>query len=264
MDYSISTELLSLITQIGVGNFLLVLLGIFTVTSAPNIVDKILTARKNKIQDIEYAKDMSFIKSGIDNIWDSSRSSNSDFIKFQKELSLQAQRLKDYIEIAQTQNSNRLDENTAMTENLINIINSIDSIEKMMRNVMSEKDAIGLVGLKMGSVEDFKTRLALKIMEIIDSEDSSGQIELDLNAVIRTEWLDLKSEFSAFNTPFKMRTFLNTYDENLWKEDGLFSIITNIAINDLEPNKKKDKILKQMDMGIRSMIAELVKILDSK
>ena len=61
MDVSFSHELISFITQIGVANFLLVIFGVFVVTNAPSIVDRILNRRSQNAKEKQHKEDMTFI-----------------------------------------------------------------------------------------------------------------------------------------------------------------------------------------------------------
>jgi hypothetical protein len=256
MDVSISQEIINLIGQIGVGNFLLVLFSLFVVVNAPNILDKVLGRKQRNDREKQQTENMTFMKTQIKNIWDESRRTTESIDQFRNKFEVQKQQTEDYSKMSAEQNKQRIAENFAITDSINNIVNSIDSIEKMMRNVMSEQDSMGLISLKMGSVEDFKTRLVAKIMQILNSAQN-GSIELDVKAVINSEWLDLKSEFDAFNMPFSMRSFLDKFDVELWEDDGMFNIVKNIAINDLTNERKQATMSKQIDSGLRAIQAQL-------
>lgn len=201
--------IVDLITAIGVGPFILVLLSLFTVINAPSIIEKI-TSRRTQRRQLE----------------------RDDKIK----------------------------------DTLEELVVSAQGIAAMMRNVISEKDALGIISLKMGSVEDFKTRLVAHIKQVVKSSNGviNGQIEKDIIAVINSEWYDLKSEFEAFDLPFSMRIYLNKFDKELWKEGGLFDMIKNMAINEkLSIDRRMSAISKQINIGSRNIQAKLASQLEN-
>jgi len=205
----ITQLIVDLITAIGVGPFILVLLSLFTVINAPSIIEKI-TSRRTQRRQLE----------------------RDDKIK----------------------------------DTLEELVVSAQGIAAMMRNVISEKDALGIISLKMGSVEDFKTRLVAHIKQVVKSSNGviNGQIEKDIIAVINSEWYDLKSEFEAFDLPFSMRIYLNKFDKELWKEGGLFDMIKNMAINEkLSIDRRMSAISKQINIGSRNIQAKLASQLEN-
>lgn len=256
MDSSLFSAISVIITQIGVGNFLLVILALFAVTNLPSIIDKIINRKAHNQREKQHASDMTFLRTQITNIWDEVGKTASKIDDFNKVISIQNRSVENYSKVAADQNQQRVAENIAITENIINIADSIDSIEKMMRNVMSEKDAMGLVSLKMGSVLDFKTRLESKILDILTSGKTNGQLEKNVKNIIGAEWLDLKSELGAFSFPFNIRNFLDKFEQDLWNEAGLFNIIKNMAINsDKDMDMKMSAIGRQLDIGTRDILA---------
>lgn len=201
--------IVDLITAIGVGPFILVLLSLFVVINAPSIIDKI-TSRRIQRRHLE----------------------RDDKIK----------------------------------DTLKEVVVSVQDIAAMMRNVISEKDTLGIISLKMGSVEDFKTRLVAHIKQVVKSSNGAinGQIEKDIIAVINSEWHDLKSEFEAFDLPFSMRIYLNKFDKELWEKGGPFDMIKDMAIDEkLSIDRRMIAISKQIDIGSRNIQAELASQLEN-
>jgi len=159
----------------------------------------------------------------------------------------------------------QLERDDKIKATLKEVVESMQDIAAMMRNVISEKDALRIISLKMGSVEDFKTRLITQIKQTIKSSEGTknSHFEKDIIAVINSEWYDLKSEFEAFNLPFSMRLYLNKFDKELWKEGGTFEMIKNIAINNkLDMDRQIAAISKQINIGLRNIQAELVSQLE--
>jgi len=159
----------------------------------------------------------------------------------------------------------QLERDDKIKATLKEVVESMQDIAAMMRNVISEKDALRIISLKMGSVEDFKTRLITQIKQTIKSSEGAknSHFEKDIIAVINSEWYDLKSEFEAFNLPFSMRLYLNKFDKELWKEGGTFEMIKNIAINNkLDMDRQIAAISKQINIGLRNIQAELVSQLE--
>lgn len=270
MDISLSSEIISFIVQVGVGNFLLVMFGLFAITTLPNLIDKILNRKRQSDRDKQqnerdkqYARDMSFIRTQIANVWEELKDRSFKIDSLKNSIDVQAQKVEGYNLISIDHDKQRVEENMSLVKSTIDIVNSINLIQKSMRNVMSEKDAMGLISLKFGSVEDFKTRLINKIMSIIDSGIKNGQREIDVKAIIKTEWSDLKTEFEAFRIPFDIRGYFDSLDDELWSDRGYFTTIKNITINDLEPQRKKETISQQLDMITRDIQEKLINSLKS-
>jgi len=218
----ITQEILQLITQVGIGNSLLILGILLIIANLPTIIEKVVGLFSKRTE---------------------------------------GQKVETYVKHIEKENEERLAEHAYLKESLDHMADSVDSISKMMRNVMSERDSLGLISLKMGFTDDFKTRLIDKISEIVASEQNNGQIETDIKTVIKSEWLDLKSELEAFSFPFNIRSLLDKYDEELWNE-GMFAVIKDIAIKDLDLDRKCEAISKQIDLGLRYLTARLTKNLE--
>jgi len=161
----------------------------------------------------------------------------------------------------------QLERDDKVKATLKEVVESVQYIAAMMRNVISEKDALRIISLKMGSVEDFKTRLVAQIKQVIKSSKGARncQFRRDMKAVIDSEWHDLKSEFEAFNLPFSMRMFLNRFDKELWEEAGIFEMVRKMALDEkLDIDRKMAAISKQIDIGLRSIQAKLASHLENE
>jgi hypothetical protein len=265
-NLGLSQIVITLITAVGVGNFILIMLALFIVVNAPTIINQLLKMRSDKEARKSSAESSNIIKAQLIDIKEYSRKSEETSQSVKTEVETLGTKVSDLKESTIKENEERREENILITKNLVKMSQALDSIDKMMRNVMSEKDTMEVIGLKMGIKSSFKNNLLARVMETIESlaDKRDGQLSYDLKSDIESVWSDLKSEFENFNTPINIRSFLNDFDEELWSQGGMFTQIMNLAISNLEKDRKRDAISKQIDTGTRSLQSKISSYLELK
>jgi hypothetical protein len=257
---------LSLIAAVGVGNFVIVILVLFIVVNAPTIISQLIKLKTDKDSRKASGESSAIVKAQLIDIKEHSEKSLEATTSTNASVVSLSKSIIDLNDISKKEDIERREENVLITENIVKISNSLDSIDKMMRNVMSEKDMMRVVGLKMGIRNNFKNDLLNRIIDNIDSlfETKDGQLSYNLKSDLNSAWVDLKNEFESFNAPINIKYFLDKYEEELWKQDGMFQQIINLAISDLEKERKKEAISKQIDAGTRKIQSSISSYLDQK
>lgn len=258
---------LSLLAAVGVGNFVIVILVLFIVVNAPTIIGQLIKMKTDKDARKASTESSAIIKTQLIDIKDHAISAAENSKNVQADLNSLTKSLDELNKGSSTENNERREENVLITGNLVKMSNALDSIDKMMRNVMSEKDMVSVFNLKMGINNNFKNRLLAKIMETIEplEDKKDGQLSYDLKSDLTSLWSDVKNEFETFNVPMNIKTFLDQYDEQLWSQGGMFQQITNLAISSsLDKSRKREAISRQIDLGTRSIQSKISCFLEQK
>lgn len=262
----LSQLVLSLIAAVGVGNFILVLLVLFIVVNAPTIINQLIRMKADKDARKAGAESSAIIKTQLIDIKEHSSKAAEASVAVQTKMEVLSNGVDELRESTTGENEERREENVLITKNLVKMSNSLDSMDKMMRNVMSEKDLMSVVSLKMGIKNNLKNTLLAKAMETIESlaDSKDGQLSYDLKSDISSVWADLKGEFEAFNSPINVKSLLDKFDEELWEQGGMFQQIMNLAVSGLDKSRKREAISKQIDIGIRKIQAKISSHLEQK
>jgi len=258
---------LSLIAAVGVGNFVIVILVLFIVVNLPTVISQLIKLKSDKDARKASSESSAIVKTQLIDIKEHSINAEENSKNVQAGLGSLNKSLEVLSKDCSIENNERREENVLITGNLVKMSNALDSIDKMMRNVMSEKDMVNVFSLKMGISNNFKNRMLAKVMETIESleDKKDGQLSYDLKSDLTSLWSDVKNEFETFNLPINIKSFLDQYDEELWSQAGMFQQITNLAISSsLDKSRKREAISRQIDLGTRSIQSKISYFLAQK
>ncbi len=263
---SIADLIVSLISAVGVGSFILIVIVLMLFINLPTIITIIKNAISSN-KELKNAKDLQRLigeaQTTISNLVSSSSSQTKDLKEFRAEIKALVAIIDMLHASMHKEGEERRQENIILSDTLERQVRAIEAIDRMMRNVMSESDTLRMTAFVIGITSSLKADLLTKISAILESEKlDSGITGLNLRTDIETAWSDIKTEIDRFKTPLKIRLFLDEYQKNLWTNTGLFNKIINIASStELSNDKKLATISKQLDNGLRELQSELTKYL---
>ena len=265
MELEFNEVIVQFIETIGIGNFILVVSVAALIVNLPTLISKLFSLFSSGKKEKETQETVGFIKTKL---VDCSR----DLDSMQKDVSDIAnmstnniEKIKDLRNDLASVNNERREENMLLIDTMEDMLNSISSIKNIMKNVMSEEDAIKLISYLLGVFKSFSSSLLSKIMEALEL---SNEIEDELlnkktlKSNIDSCWSDLKIEISRFNTPIKLKPLLDKQDKELWSKDGMFTQIIKLASSNSDSNIKKESIKKQIDISLRILFNNLADILE--
>lgn len=259
----------TLVTAVGVGNFILILMVLILFVNIPTIISTIrqtLSSRREAKVAIENQRLIGETQRTISDVVEVVNSQTNDLEEYRREI-------KALVAIVDTlhasivkESEERRQENIMLSDALERQVRAIEAIDRTMRNVMSESDTMRVTAFVIGITNSLKSDIMTKVMAIIEGienkSESGGLYDLNLRTDIETAWSDLKTEIDRFKTPVKIRLFLDEYEKKLWSQTGLFTKILNIAnSNTIDAKKKQATISKQLDGGLRDLQNELAKYL---
>lgn len=262
----ITETVLSLVTAVGVGNFILIAVVLALIVNIPNIVSGLA----NFLKSSKASKTITDVVAQIQVLEElikgttSQTSANKDLINSQINEIKALVAIVDLLHSSlERDGSERKEEANMMTYSLERLSRALESIEKIMRNVMSEEDASALVAFMFGIEPSFKNKIiekAMLIIEQVDSVVSIESLENDLKNDLYSEWSDFKTRISSFKTPIDIKEYLEKKEEDLWSEDGLFNEILKIVkrpVEEASKERKKDAIVKLLNIGLRRINYDL-------
>ena len=142
---------------------------------------------------------------------------------------------------------------------LSKILNAIASIDSAMRHVISGRDAVALVSIKLGVVENLKNNILRQIAWTIESNPGrrNGQLKADLRNDLDNIWVDFKNEFKEFKMPVDIKELMNSFDNDLWSESGMFTLIIDLATSELTGDRRNEAISRLIDLETRKIQAKI-------
>jgi hypothetical protein len=254
-----------LVKAIGVGNFIFVVSVLAIVINAPNIINQIV----RKINDNKREKEIMQIVGKIDKGLDDIHSSNTEILKTEtaaaKDLTSAISGLQSVDQSLNRSNSERRLENGLIAENLGKISFALSSIERMMRNVISEEDALRAASVTLGITASLKSDLLKRVLSTIEklADTKTGHLTYDLTSDINSAWADFRNNLSNFNMPVRLKDLLDDYEKRFWEEDQMFKQILNIATSDIDLSLMKETISKTIDTGLRNLYSGLISFLEA-
>jgi len=252
----ITQLVLSLVGAVGVGNFILIAVVLFLIVNAPMLIERILQYRhivKMEQKNTDYLNVITSKVKDIHNVVGTLHTDTLTNTSFLKNSIQEIDSLKDAV-VVDTKTAE--EERYLITDTLAKILSSLDGIDKMMRNVISEKDTGSLFAIKVGILDNFKNILLNKITNAIEVFPSS-ELAVNLENEINSAWSDLKVELDVFNTPIKMGRYLSKYDQLLWGDEEMFRRVINLATSNFNPKRKMETISRQIDIGLRKIHSDL-------
>jgi hypothetical protein len=258
--------LLEAVKAIGAWNVILVILVLGIIVNLPTIIKGIgdLFAKKEKKEDAErMQQNIGEIKQSLENVKISSDSAAEKSI----EVKGSVEGVKSDINIIghdlETLANERRREHSLIIDNMDGMNTSLDIIHKNMRNVMSEKDTIGVIEYYLGVKNSFRNSLMARVMTVIEElkEEKSGQLSYDIKKTLDTVWLEFLNEIDPLNAPISLKDHFETYTEDLWKADGMFSQIVTLALNDYPIERIKNTISLSLDNELRLLHSKLAQYL---
>lgn len=260
MNSELSELVVQLITNIGVGNFILVIVVMSLVANLPGIITKIIGLFTSGKKEKDMQQVVGFIKTKLTDCCKNLEDIKKDVTEIKNSSDTNAKNAKDLKFELKSFNQERRKENMMLIENMEDISSSILSIKNILRNVMSEDDAIRLVSYVLGVFKGFAASLMEKVMISVESfskTDDKQFNEKSLKSEMENCWSDLKIEVSRFNSPVKLKPLLDSYDSEFWAEDGMFANIVNLSTSSDDVKMIKESIKKQIDIGVRSLFNKI-------
>jgi len=243
-----------LVKMVGVSNFILIIVVIAIVINLPTLLSKLISTFSSnkkgkemqqmvgliKTKLIDFSNDSNEIKKDINEIKNVSHNNSNNVEELKKEL--------------KSVNTERREENMMIIDTMEDMLKSILSIKNIMKNVMSEEDAIRLISYLLGVFKGFAGTLLEKVMNTMESFDRIDDHKLNektLKSDMDNCWSDLKIEISRFNTPIKLKPLLDSYDDQFWAKDGMYTQIIKLSTLESDIKIIKESIKKQIDIGLR-------------
>lgn len=269
MDATISKlsveTIISLVSAVGVANFLAIIIVVAIVVNFPSIISSINSSIKNK----NYSNKIEEIKQNVVFINKSLSKEEEKFNNIIKSVDNQTNEIKALIAMIDIlhdsivkENSERRDEHLMLTENLEKTSKALTSISMVLRNVISEEDTLRLLSLALGIEASLKNNLIEKSMEAIEHLNlgiSVNSVEDNLKNDLNSVWSDFKNKISQFSTPLNMSIFLSEKEGEMWGTGGIFSDLLEIAVRnqDLDKSRKKNAIEKRVNVALRNIHSDL-------
>lgn len=266
---SLAELVVTLVTTVGVGNFILIVAVLMLFINIPTIIGTIrqtVSSRREAKVATENQRLIGETQRTISDVVEVINSQTNDLEEYRGEI-------KALVAIVDTlhasivkESEERRQENIMLSDALERQVRAIEAIDRMMRNVMSESDTMRVTAFVIGITNSLKSDIMAKVMAIIEGSenksDSGGLYDLNLRTDMETAWSDIKTEIDRFKMPVKLRLFLDEYEKKLWSQTGLFTKIMSIAAsNTIDAQKKQATISKQLDSGLRDLQNELAKYL---
>lgn len=266
----LSQLIVQLVTAVGVGNFVIVILVLAFVVNAPSIINGITTFFKNR----NSLKQLNLLKEQTDRVeqyLEDLEDKVSDNASNTNVLTNEIKALVAVVDLLHSsldkENNERRDENILITNSLEKLSSALDSIERMMRNVISEEDSGELLSFIMGIQLSLKLSITQKVMNTIEQieneEISRENVINDLKNDIYSAWSDFKTKTTQFNMPIDISRYLNQKEEEMWKKGGMFYDIVQLTLanpknNNYNKERRKAAVTKRLDIGLRRLHTDLV------
>ena len=99
-------------------------------------------------------------------------------------------------------------------------------------------------------------------IESFDKVSDKQMNEKTLKSEIESCWSELKFELSRFNSPVKLKPLLDSYDCDLWSNEGMFTNIVSLSVSSDDKLAVKESIKKQIDIGLRTLFNKISESLE--
>src|SRR6056297_3211361 len=155
----ISQLVIQLVTAVGVGNFVIIILVLSLVVIAPTIANSIIAFFKNRnaSKQLEILEEQSKkVENRIDDIKETQRQNDNSLSVITNEVKALVAIVDIMHSSLDKENSERRDENILITNSLEKLSSAMESIERMMRNVISEEDSAELISIMLGIDNSFR------------------------------------------------------------------------------------------------------------
>jgi len=266
MELELNEVIVKLIDMVGVGNFILIIVSMALVVNLPTIITKIVGLFTSNKKEKDLQRVAGFIETKLKDLDDRSKDIEKDVTDIENTLKHNTEEVKELRTDLKSVNTERREENMMIIDTMENMLNSILSIKNVMKNVMNEEDATRLVSYLLGIFNNFSTSLFSKTMNAIESFENIEDEDLNqktLKNEIDSCWSDLKIEIARFNTPIKLKPFLDSYDDTFWSKEGMFKQIVKLSTSNSDLQIIKESIKKQIDIGLRQLFNQISESLEN-
>jgi uncharacterized protein YoxC len=266
----LSQLVVQLVTAVGVGNFVVIILALAFVVNAPSIINGITTFFKNRnsLKQLNLLKKQTDrVEQYLEDLEDKVGDNASDINVLTNEIKALVAVVDLLHSSLDKENNERRDENILITNSLEKLSGALDSIERMMRNVISEEDSAELLSFVMGIQLSLKITITQKVMSTIEQieegEISRDNVVDDLKNDIYSAWSDFKTKTTQFNMPIDITHYLNQKEEEMWKKGGMFYDIVQATLakpknGNYSKERRKNAVTKRLNIGLRRLHTDLV------
>jgi hypothetical protein len=258
---------------VGPWNVVLVILIVGVVINLPTIIKSItdLFGKKNEVAESErMQQNIGNIKQSLSDLHTASESVINCTIENKNKVESISKDVdiigKDMVTLAEE----RRREAAGIIDEMEELNTGLEIIHRNMKNVMSEQDTVNVLEHYLGIKKSLKENIVDKIMVVIEElkDEKSGQLSYDIRKTIDTVWLEFLRDVAPLNTPIGLKEHFESLTENFWKQDGLFSQIVTLALNDYPIERIRSTISLNLDSELRLLHSKtaqyLQKIKESK